>query len=32
MTGLRDPNNYTTVIIDRGMDQGQPTWVWGGSD
>jgi hypothetical protein len=32
MTGLRDPNNYTTVIINQGVDHGQPTWSWGGSD
>ena len=32
MTGQRDPNGYTTVIIKKAVDNGRPTWSWGGSD
>lgn len=32
MTGMRDPNNYTTVIIKKAIEKGIPTWIWGGSD
>ncbi len=32
MTGIRDPNNYTTVIIKKAIENGAPTWIWGGSD
>lgn len=32
MTGMRDPNNYTPVILNAGVSQGQPVWSWGGSD
>lgn len=32
MTGLRDPNGYTPVILSTGLKQGQPAWSWGGSD
>lgn len=32
MTGLRDPNGYTPVILNAGLQQGLPVWSWGGSD
>ncbi len=32
MTGMRDANNYTTVIIDQTMRDGNPRWTWGGTD
>ena len=32
MTGLRDPNDYTPVILSAGLSQGLPVWSWGGSD
>lgn len=32
MTGLRDPNGYTPVILNAGVSQGLPVWSWGGSD
>lgn len=32
MSGRRDPNNYTPVILSAGISQGQPVWSWGGSD
>lgn len=32
MTGMRDANNYTTVIIDQTMRSGNPRWTWGGTD
>lgn len=32
MTGLRDPNNYTTVITQAAVQHHRPTWSWGGSD
>lgn len=32
MTGMRDPNNYTPVILSAGVSQGLPIWSWGGSD
>ena len=32
MTGLRDPNNYTTVITQATVEANRLTWSWGGSD
>jgi hypothetical protein len=32
MTGMRDPNDYTPVILNAGVSQGLPVWSWGGSD
>lgn len=32
MTGMRDPNNYTTAILSAGISGGLPVWSWGGSD
>ncbi|MGB7417248.1 MAG: hypothetical protein WA902_23840 [Thermosynechococcaceae cyanobacterium] len=32
MTGMRDANDYTTVILFKGMRDGNPRWTWGGSD
>ncbi len=32
MSGLRDPNGYTPVILSAGLRQGVPVWSWGGSD
>jgi hypothetical protein len=32
MTGLRDPNGFTPVILDAGIRAGVPVWSWGGSD
>ncbi len=31
MTGMRDGNNYTTVILHRSVKGGNPTWSWGGT-
>ncbi|MGF1600810.1 MAG: hypothetical protein ACFCU8_02120 [Thermosynechococcaceae cyanobacterium] len=32
MTGMRDANDYTTVILFKGMRDGNPRWTWGGTD
>jgi hypothetical protein len=32
MTGLRDANNLTPVILYKGMRQANPRWTWGGTD
>lgn len=32
MTGMRDANNLTTVILKQGINNGNPTWSWGGTD
>lgn len=32
MTGMRDVNGYTRVIVDQTMREGNPRWAWGGSD
>ena len=32
MTGMRDPNDYTTAILSAGISQGLPVWSWGGAD
>lgn len=32
MTGMRDANNLTPVILDKGMRQANPRWSWGGTD
>lgn len=32
MTGLRDANSYTPVILNRELRQGNPRWRWGGTD
>ncbi len=32
MTGMRDANDLTTVILQKGVKSGNPTWTWGGSD
>lgn len=32
MTGQQDANDYTTVILFKGMRDGNPRWTWGGSD
>ncbi len=32
MTGMRDANNYTTVILHQSVKGGNPTWSWGGTD
>ncbi len=32
MTGMRDPNNYTDVIINHTLRDGNPRWTWGGTD
>jgi hypothetical protein len=32
MTGMRDPNSFTTVILKKDTKNGKPTWTWGGTD
>jgi hypothetical protein len=32
MTGMRDANDYTTVILFKGIRDGNPRWTWGGTD
>ncbi|WP_052050086.1 hypothetical protein [Leptolyngbya sp. KIOST-1] len=32
MTGMGDPNGFTTVITFRGLREGNPRWTWGGTD
>jgi hypothetical protein len=32
MTGMRDPNASTTVILKKDTRNGKPTWIWGGTD
>jgi hypothetical protein len=32
MTGMFDPNEQTTSILDHGVKNGNPTWTWGGTD
>jgi hypothetical protein len=32
MTGLRDANNFTTVILKKDIVKGNPRWTWGGTD
>jgi hypothetical protein len=32
MTGMRDANSLTTVIIKQDVKNGNPIWSWGGTD
>ncbi|MBD2231334.1 hypothetical protein [Phormidium tenue] len=32
MTGMRDANGFTAVILFKGLRDGNPRWTWGGSD
>ncbi|PSB31902.1 hypothetical protein [Stenomitos frigidus] len=32
MTGMRDANAFTTVILRKGVRNGNPFWSWGGTD
>jgi hypothetical protein len=32
MTGMGDPNQFTTQILKTGVSAGNPTWSWGGTD
>ncbi|PSN15248.1 hypothetical protein C7293_08140 [filamentous cyanobacterium CCT1] len=32
MTGMGDPNGFTTVTTFRGLRDGNPRWTWGGTD
>lgn len=32
MTGVSDPNGFTSVILFQGMRGGNPRWAWGGTD
>lgn len=32
MTGMRDANGFTSVIVFQGMKDGNPRWAWGGTD
>lgn len=32
MTGMRDANNFTPVILYKGTRQANPRWTWGGTD
>jgi hypothetical protein len=31
-TGLNDANNYTPVLLESGVNDGNPFWSWGGTD
>ena len=32
MTGMRDANGLTPVILNRSVKNGNPVWTWGGTD
>lgn len=32
MTGQRDANDFTLVILNKEIRQGNPRWTWGGTD
>jgi hypothetical protein len=32
MTGLRDANSFTSVILKKEIQRGNPRWTWGGTD
>ncbi|MGG6267839.1 hypothetical protein ACQ4M3_14695 [Leptolyngbya sp. AN03gr2] len=32
MTGKNDANDFTTVILQRSVRNGNPSWTWGGTD
>ncbi len=32
MTGISDANSFTSVIIKKGVNTGNPTWTWAGTD
>ncbi|MDA0268430.1 MAG: hypothetical protein O3A14_16095 [Cyanobacteria bacterium] len=32
MTGIEDANGYTSVILFKGIREGNPRWAWGGTD
>jgi len=32
MVGVGDVNSYASVVIDKGVVRGNPTWSWSGSD
>lgn len=32
MTGQTDANDFTTVILQKSVRNGNPTWTWGGTD
>ncbi|PZU94677.1 MAG: hypothetical protein DCE90_14120 [Pseudanabaena sp.] len=32
MTGMRDANSLTTVILKQDIKNGNPSWAWGGTD
>lgn len=32
MTGVSDPNGFTSVILFNGMREGNPRWAWGGTN
>ena len=32
MTGIPDANEMTSVILKKGVKNGNPTWSWGGTD
>jgi hypothetical protein len=32
MTGNSDASGFTTTILRKGVQQGNPTWSWGGTD
>ncbi|BAU10837.1 hypothetical protein LEP3755_13290 [Leptolyngbya sp. NIES-3755] len=32
MTGKTDANDFTTVILQRSVRSGSPSWTWGGTD
>jgi hypothetical protein len=32
MTGIPDPNGYTSTLLVGGLRDGNPRWTWGGTD
>lgn len=32
MTGVPDANQYTIIILHKGVQNGNPIWTWGGTD
>jgi hypothetical protein len=32
MTGIPDPNGFTSTLLLGGMREGNPRWTWGGTD
>ena len=32
MTGMRDANNFTAILLEQTLRDGNPRWAWGGTD